>query len=261
MMAVDDQFHRLPVHVPRNSLLDGTRFPGTLEGMCQVKSHCIAYHGVVNPVGQQHPALVLGHTQHLLLLHQFDGKRFLGESFRGVSAKTDSTQRSGNIQCTIGIVDGQLVVLYPLGSLVAHHEIHKLVDYSDTGSYGTEVTRCRLLYHHHRQTGVGDAHHIVTLHAVGLYRVGYGLCEIHLCHSAGLLYSSHTHGSTLAGCEGGHQMEVIEIGNHEAHLAAAYRSRIGAHAVELRLVSAVPHELVVKQLARILLHRESKLAE
>ena len=56
-------------------------------------------------------------------------------------------------------------------------------------------------------------------------------------------------------------MEVIEIRNHEAHLVAAYRSRIGAHAVELRLVAAVPHKFVVEQLARILLHRESKLAE
>ena len=67
MTTVHHQFHVLPVHVPRDALLHGSRFPAVLHGMSHLESHRITNHGVVQPVGQKHPTFVRRHIEHRFL--------------------------------------------------------------------------------------------------------------------------------------------------------------------------------------------------
>ena len=69
VMTIDDELHVLPMHIPGDALsYAGIVLPCLLYEMSQVKGHTVAYHRVVEPVGQEHPTLVFGHTQYRLLI-------------------------------------------------------------------------------------------------------------------------------------------------------------------------------------------------
>ena len=87
---------------------------------------------------------------------------------------------------------------------------------------------------------------------VGSNGIGHGLGEINFRLTAFLLHIVHRHRSTFTDGKLGDELEVIEIRNHQTDSIALDSGCLLAYSIELRIVGAIPYQLLVQNLAGIL---------
>ena len=105
--------------------------------------------------------------------------------------------------------------------------------------------------HHHGKPGIGNVHRIVTCFIVGGDGIGHRLGEIHFRLTAFLLHAVHRHRGIGIGGKLGNELEVVEVRNHQADVIAFDSGHLLAYGVKLRVVGAIPNQLLVQNLAGI----------
>ena len=191
MHAVEHQLHALAVRLPGQAgCVRAAESRAHLVG--DVEGHAVAHQRAVYPVGQQAPALVLLHSENFRLRFQLDGKGFLGEVSRGVSAQAEAAVHLRQRDVTV-LVDGDAVGRVEFGILGGHRHVEERL--RAVGAAG---------HHHHGEARVGHRHHIVAAHASRCHRIGHGRPEILRAHAAGLLRTVHRHSGSFGHGEGRH---------------------------------------------------------
>ena len=75
--------------------------------------------------------------------------------------------------------------------------------------------------------------------------------EIHFRLTAFLLHAVHRHRGIGIGGKLGNELEVVELRNHQADVIAFDSGHLLAYGVKLRVVGAIPNQLLVQNLAGI----------
>ena len=169
----------------------------------------------VDPVCEQTPTLVSGHTKYRLLLVELNSKGLLGELLSYVTAQTNAGSLSINVDSAVGGVNRDNVIVSPLRLLGAHLE----TGICPVGPRTASRHCRRLVDYNHGQTGVLQIDGVLCLYlVVGALTchnaINYGLREIVDRNATNLQLRADINACSCGNSKRSRQLVVIEVGNN-----------------------------------------------
>ena len=183
MNTIEYELHGLAMRCPCVGLV------GKIEG------EVVTQHSAVEPVGKEHPTLMLGHAQNLSLAIELDSVRLLRHTLCSITAEAHAT----SVYCAVD-VDGKFALNLVEVCLLRVWRLTFVTSDYDNG-----------------ETGVLEAHDSLL---VGAIAISYGVCylgvEVVSRSAANLLHALNSNSSILVESSkvGYKAAKVVEVGDN-----------------------------------------------